>query len=360
MIKIFFTGHSRWQTPHQRLFTYRSGDRFRDKGWRCLPDLEEKTILLANGIEIVEVEEAADIVFLFSDGVKPDWDFRDIPEKAKKIKKPVIVCERLDSAKTWFRRKRHIADNVIAIFKNRKTRNIELENEINFQDKLKGNDYTRHPAPRSADYKGMGYCDPEVYSKIHSVLWDFYSSHLDAKCQKYNKTSSHIGERPIDAFCVNTSRVEHRHGRYREKAKKIVSDWGKENLLITKVGGAPALPINHKVYEQELRKSKMIVSCWGHGEWCHSDGYAFFNKIILIKPNCDYIYQWPDIYQSGKTYVPCKPDYSDLSDVLSEVHSNYNDYIEMLHYNQRMVSAANAQRALIQFADTIKKVINDQ
>jgi len=166
-----------------------------------------------------------------------------------------------------------------------------------------------------------------------------------------------MDERMLDVICVNHHRKDCAHSKYRQKAKEIIHEWGQKNLCMIKIGGPPDLPLDTAVYRSSFKQSKIAVGSWGHGEWVHADGQAFYNKTILIKPECDYIYQWPDLYRSGTTYIPCEQDCSNLFEVLTEVYSNYQNYDNMLEYNKNMLDKADHQAAMARFCLTVKNVL---
>lgn len=69
-------------------------------------------------------------------------------------------------------------------------------------------------------------------------------------------------------------------------------------------------PIPFQDYVHQLLSSKIIVSPYGYGETCFRDWEAIFSGALLIKPSIDHIEGFP-------FHVPCKPDFSDLAEVVA-------------------------------------------
>jgi hypothetical protein len=72
--------------------------------------------------------------------------------------------------------------------------------------------------------------------------------------------------------------------------------------------GLNAIPFQD--YVHQLLSSKIIVSPYGYGETCFRDWEAIFAGALLIKPSIDHIEGFP-------FHVPCKPDFSDLAEVVA-------------------------------------------
>ena len=82
-------------------------------------------------------------------------------------------------------------------------------------------------------------------------------------------------------------------------------------------------------YQQLMEKSRIVVSPWGGGEWCQRDAEAMYAGAVLIKPLTDHIDIQPSIFQEGKTYVPCKVDFSDLEEKVLHILHNWSSYKPM-------------------------------
>ena len=281
--------------------------------------------------------------------------------------KPIILIERLDTAVTWARELERYP-NIIALFKNRTMRNGETQNSETFAGRyhcaIIGKDIevsqclpiSNDKHPDKVDLALRYYPCFEtllpiskiMQDKIHAVLWDYYSSPLSQKMDFYMKTCLPINpkSRPIDVFCVHTIK-DGILGQHRKKAIDIVS---KKKLTVR------TEKCNEKTYQEDFVKSKICVACWGYGEWTHMDGYAMYSKVILIKPNTDFLKMKPDIYQSGKRYIACNPDFSNLSEIIDKVLLNYQKYIPMLEDNYKFIKKTTREKAGKEFWKKVNEV----
>ena len=281
--------------------------------------------------------------------------------------KPIIIIERLDTATTWARELDKYP-NIIALFKNRTMRNINMFNSETFGGRYhcavigRGID-KEHCLPISNDkhpkkvdlalryypkFSKLLAMSPTCCEKIHPVLWDNYSSPLSEKMDFYMKTCLPTSNkaRPIDVFCVHTIK-DGILGAHRKRAIQIVKD----KNLVTRTEKC-----DEKTYQKDFIKSKICVACWGYGEWTHMDGYAMYSKVILIKPNTDFVKMKPDIYQSGKHYIGCAPDFSDLSQIIDDVLKNYNSYIPMLENNYSFIRKNTRKKAGKHFWKKVEEI----
>lgn len=281
--------------------------------------------------------------------------------------KPIILIERLDTATTWARELEKYP-NIIGLFKNRTMRYGNTQNEETFGgryhcaiigkriDESQCTPISNDKHPEKVDLALRFYpkfstllpISSSCLEKINPVLWDFYSSPLSVKMDFYMKTclpTTHKA-RPIDVFCVHTIK-DGILGAHRKKAIQIV----REKNMTTRTEKC-----DEKTYQKDFVKSKICVACWGYGEWTHMDGYAMYSKVILIKPNTDFVKMKPDLYQSGKRYIPCAPDFSDLSQIIDDVVKNYKSYIPMLESNYNFIKKTTREKAGKQFWKKVKEV----
>lgn len=72
-------------------------------------------------------------------------------------------------------------------------------------------------------------------------------------------------------------------------------------------------------FYRELRNSRIVISPFGWGEICYRDFEAIIAGATLVKPNCEHLETWPDMYLSNDTYLPFSWDFSDFHAVLASV-----------------------------------------
>lgn len=75
-----------------------------------------------------------------------------------------------------------------------------------------------------------------------------------------------------------------------------------------------------------MSRSKVSISPYGQCEVCYRDLEIVQHGSLLIKPDMSKVITEPDFYKPYETYIPVKPDWSDLNEVLDKVLGNYDDY----------------------------------
>ena len=75
-----------------------------------------------------------------------------------------------------------------------------------------------------------------------------------------------------------------------------------------------------------MKKSKVGLSPFGMGELCYRDLELIQWGCLLIKPDMSKVITEPDFFKPMETYVPVKPDWSDLNETIEKVLANFKDY----------------------------------
>lgn len=284
---------------------------------------------------------------------------------------PIILLERVDSAITWARNIDKIK-NLLGVFKNRKLRNIELQNSDNtYYGKYqfyfihkdykinnliydKGSDIGTELYPKQTKLKQLS---KENIKKIMCVLWDFHSSPLcpnhPSLSMQYFRSNNIDFKKTIDVFCVNQSKNNNFVNVPRDKAKKIIESLSNKYNVMTK-------DLQKNKYEEIFSKCKIAVACWGFGEWVHMDAYALYAGAILIKPDTDHVKMYPDIYKSNNFYIKCKHDYSDLKELIENILNNYNKYIPMIKRNREFLLKINEENTTDLFWKKVTDLIKNK
>lgn len=238
---------------------------------------------------------------------------------------PVILLERVDSAILWARNF-GVIKTLIGVFKNRIMRKVKNNNMPTYRLRVHYRSIMDHiiidpktnkmgdlsdqiPNLRELKPREIAWLD----KLISPVLWDFHSSILSDRMQPYHTFNKSV-TKDIDVFCVCSER-DPISGAARKHAKHIIRSIPSIKHCVE--------PLESKKYINYFCRSLICVSCWGFGEWTHMDGYAMFARTILIKPDSDYVKMIPDIYQN-KHYIKCKPDYSDLPQIITNLINRYN------------------------------------
>lgn len=311
---------------------------------------EKFNMLKKYDIELVNNYNNSDLIIFL---VSSQKNLVNLDEDKKYIfdtNKPVIILERQDSSITWVRDLEKIK-NLKAIFKNRKLKPKELQNS----DKLYYGKYQYYLIHKNFNLnklisdnavdigishysKNTKLNEIKELGKIMCILWDFHSSPLCQKLSMNHFRSNEINFRKtIDVFCVNQVKTNNFVNIPRIKAKKIVESLNNYKTITNN--------LKPNEYEKVFAQSKIAVACWGFGEWVHMDAYALYAGAILIKPDCSHVRMYPDIYQSNKTYIPCRHDYSDLKEIIIDVLENYNKYIPKIIKNRKFLLELNEKKA---------------
>ena len=75
-----------------------------------------------------------------------------------------------------------------------------------------------------------------------------------------------------------------------------------------------------------MKRSKIGLSPFGMGELCYRDLELIQWGCLLIKPDMSKVITEPDFFKPMETYVPVKPDWSDLNETIHKVLDNFKDY----------------------------------
>ncbi len=275
------------------------------------------------------------------------------------FKGPIVILERVDSAVCWFRDFDKLPNAVV--FKNRIMRPASLQNEIMYYGRyhyklvhdlchkeLANMRENQKDISKDWGLKALKPIAETDLSKVRAVNWDFHSSFLSKRMQPYLTLSNQ--PKIYDVFCVNRDK-DGIQGFYRKKAKDIVNKMSKLKIL-TK-------PIPKDKYPKMLASSKIAVSVWGHGETTHLDNYAWYSKVLLIKPESGHVLSNPDFYQNGKTYLACKADFSDLTDIINNILNEPHKYNEIVEYAYKLQIKNTRESMVINFINELKSVFKE-
>ena len=108
--------------------------------------------------------------------------------------------------------------------------------------------------------------------------------------------------------------TEHRKGAW-DELEKI------ENRYKITKGSA-----NFQSFVNVMKRSKIGLSPFGMGELCYRDLELIQWGCLLIKPDMSKVITEPDFFKPMETYIPVKPDWSDLNETIENVLDYWNDY----------------------------------
>ena len=75
-----------------------------------------------------------------------------------------------------------------------------------------------------------------------------------------------------------------------------------------------------------MKRSKIGISPFGMGELCYRDLELIQWGCLLLKPDMNKVITEPDFFKTMETYIPVKPDWSDLNETIENVLDYFEDY----------------------------------
>ncbi len=112
---------------------------------------------------------------------------------------------------------------------------------------------------------------------------------------------------------------------------------------------------------------RIVISPFGLGERIDDDLIAPYYNTIIIKPLCENIYDYANLF-NNKQYnkhhkiqftqhiVFCKSDYSDLEDVINNVLNNYNYYLNrVIKYKNECYNYIKSNKYQNDFLEILNK-----
>ena len=128
--------------------------------------------------------------------------------------------------------------------------------------------------------------------------------------------------------------------------------------------------LQYDEYWNILSKSKICISPYGLGERVDDDTKANLCETIVIKPICDYVYDYFNTFTSEKfnkhhkvnftsCIVYCKSDYSDLLDVIKKVLDNYDYYLNRVKKcKKEYIEYITSTKYICDFIGTLDDVLD--
>jgi hypothetical protein len=128
--------------------------------------------------------------------------------------------------------------------------------------------------------------------------------------------------------------------------------------------------LNENEYIDFLSSSKIVISPFGMGERIDDDLIAPLYDTIVIKPNCNYVYSYENLFNNEKFnkyhkiqftqhIVFCKPDFSDLEDIIDKILNNYKYYLNITKkYKQECIDYVQTNKYENDFIDVLNNVLH--
>ncbi len=121
--------------------------------------------------------------------------------------------------------------------------------------------------------------------------------------------------------------------------------------------------VNRLQFSKELRRSKIVISPFGWGEFSLRDFETLLAGAILCKPNMDHLDTYPNFYRTDETYLAFRWDFTDINDVIGEALENYAHARQIAEEGQRLyryhlTDESAHQEFCIRFRDILARAID--
>jgi len=120
---------------------------------------------------------------------------------------------------------------------------------------------------------------------------------------------------------------------YNEHRKPVIEKLHNSPYMVAKLYKGRRVPAD--VYFKYISVCKILVAAFGYGEMAPRDLESCQLGSILIKPDMGHVDTYPNIYIKDKTYIACKPDYSDLDEKIEYCVENFDTLRDELVENMR-------------------------
>ena len=108
--------------------------------------------------------------------------------------------------------------------------------------------------------------------------------------------------------------------------------------------------LSQGLYETVMMETSISVSPWGLGEYAYRDYESVLAGCLLVKPLSDHVETFaPDIYQSGRYYIPCKPDFSDIPEIIEGIMSDRKGSIDLARQAREDMLNANTHELVCNY-----------
>ncbi|MBF2029779.1 MAG: glycosyltransferase family 1 protein [Oscillatoriales cyanobacterium C42_A2020_001] len=165
----------------------------------------------------------------------------------------------------------------------------------------------------------------------------------------------------IDVFChVSYGSIHDSHNwytDYRMVAVEAVKRLGAKYRLAVSGEYPERRTVSKERYQDEIERSRIVVSPFGWGETTWRDYEAVCNHCLLVKPRMEHIDTAPSIYYPNETYVPIEWDFSDLEETCSYYLHNPDEAARIITNARRILENYFKQG---EFVKAIAHLLADQ
>ena len=183
----------------------------------------------------------------------------------------------------------------------------------------------------------VGYDIPQdVYNRVKLTGYNVAHNWPHLQHMQEGNPSRDIDVCAIFQGILDNGNMDHEVRTDRLYTKHRKSAWDELNKIgdrYTIVAGKSA---PHEFIEA-MKRSKIGLSPFGMGELCYRDLEFIQYGCLLIKPDMSKVITEPDFFKPMETYIPVKPDWSDLNETIENVLDYWNDYEYIIHDARKKV-----------------------
>ncbi len=193
-------------------------------------------------------------------------------------------------------------------------------NKFSVQDADPGEPHSNH-RPNNSDLR-------KICLSWNSALYNYsYYGHLWRRLSKFIKFLPNIY---LMRFVLpNNKREILINCRIGRNHKRNTVSFPRQKVVELLDGKTRSERVGKRQYFNELRNSRVVISPFGWGEVCYRDFEAIIAGATLVKPDCDHMETWPNLYIKNKTYIPFAWDFSDFNQIIESVSEREEELIKI-------------------------------
>lgn len=261
---------------------------------------------------------------------------------------PIILLDQIDGAQLGMARRHIERPDVVAIIKGYRMREPE-DNNI-----TKGRMHMRHMG-------GVARPTSLSLSDLEKIQLGPNFAHFRPALQTAAAGYPDLdpGDRPIDVIFMGTMPDPHNDREtdagllhwHRHACQTAIAELPKAFATVV----ARGRPYRHPKYLAQMRMSKIAVSPYGWGEFCHRDYEALLCGCHVVKPECAWV---ESLGQIAAHVEYCRPDWQDLTAVVERIVDDWGgDY--SIGQRQAAVVAMRGVQRLESVAKHVFGVLSD-
>lgn len=245
-------------------------------------------------------------------------DANSLADENKPILPNTIAFERIDGCQ--IRNKKLLkSDNLIRLVKSYKYKDLEVNNLNCVTKRI----FTRLLTNENLKSPEI-ILTKEMLDKVWTGLSFWHYSCME-QVSKFISDRTLANKRKTDIFFAGVTN----YGDDTHEEGKLITKHRHDCIsAIHKLKGVDVFTafnrvMTKEIYLEQTYNTKIIISPWGWGESCYRDYEALTLGCTVIKPRSYDIVSHPNIYSDNMLYW-CKPDWSDLPEVVDKVLSEYD------------------------------------